>query len=1260
MKRMLLTLVVLAGVIYSYAQDAPNLANAAPLSPNMQENNKVTSMPVNYFTGMPQINVPIYTYANANSGLKMNVSLDYFPGGVQLGQAPGSVGLGWNLGGSGIISRVIRGMPDDMATNGFMYASAIPTDFRSNGSKYYYDSLDAEQDVFQYSFNGRSGRFFIGKNGQVVIVPLSKMKITPFTDPTSKQITSFRIVTEDGCKYDFNDAEQTGLTINNSVFPAGYAGITYNSAWNLSRIIAPFSTDTIKLTYVPHFIGHGFAFPQVGLFTTLTGPPAKTFLPAGSNGSTICKLSSVSFPDNTRIDFIYSYKYTYSDGDYALSRIKISDTAFRRGFWLDYRTTDAIDNPCRLLLLTVKPYTAKEIQNGYLFSYKTPLFAPLNSPGDTLQNRKDHWGFYNGIYNGTNAIPKISGSTWGADRSPDSVSALSNTITSVILPGGGYTVYSFELNDHYPYIKTPQTLTISGTTNTQNNISLSQVFNNKHHLFFNLDPSVSRTGAAPISGTGSLTVNIKSTDGTIQYATTTISLFDLFYLGVKLWAPIVNNGTYRLETILSGTTVTGSFPINVTWENKTVDNSKTAVTAGGLRIRRIARYRATNDVDGIYQEFKYVMADGKSSGFFGDIPKYDYPYKETVINGTTTTTNYTAISSEPVSTMNYIQGSTVGYSRVEVFEGTTTHNLGKTVYEFTNLQDVNANLITAAFPYAPPNVRDWGLGQPEQVSVYDSLGTLVRRTRNLYGMDTANYVSTDFKSLKLGNSFTQYNGDPSQASTPRTRTFVGQEYYASSGRAYITATYDTLFKGSTNITDIKSYVYDTNYNVVKVTSNYDRTRGLSLETRLYYPYNYTITGAIGKLRDSGIIAGPVSTETWITGDANPRIVSGNITDFQQLAAGYIKPLTVYNLESNAPVPQTTIGAFNASVLNRNSTYFKPQKNFGVYDSEANLLQTQNAATGVYNTVIMDYNKQYTVAKVSNAANSDVAYTSFESDGTGNWSVASTTRDTIESFTGRKSYDLTNGSVSKSGLSSAQTYLVTLWGACGITINVNGVSIGSAIATTTYGWCLYNKTVTGVTSITITGQGPIDEVRLHPASANMVTSTYEPMIGMIASVDANNTISYTEYDQMNRVKVIRDRNKNIIKRYDYEDAPTLITLSPVWGNGTIQCETNGTGYQDSVYTDTNPYSDTYNKKNYIVLGPNYCACSSVTPHPDYKLVNGVCEQGCRVNTATAYVKVNNVFVWRCTYHYQWSDGSISQDYTEYNSSACSIGGGCNGV
>lgn len=491
MMKLCLFIFLLGTSIIVFSQGAPNLTNSANLSSMSEKASKLSSVPVNIFTGVPQVGVPIYSYDNPNNGLSLTISLDYFAGGTQVAEAPTTTGLGWFLNAGGSITRIVRGSPDDIATTGYMYASSIPSDYRSNGDKYYYDSLDAQQDIFQFNFNGRSGKFFIGKNGQVVVVPTSKIKIIPIT-PTGSLITAFRIITEDGIKYDFNDAESTVITtdgVDSSLFRSAYSGVGYNTAWHLSRIISSFYTDTIKINYTSTSETAGFAYPQVTFVRNSDAVRTKTYSSTGTNSSTIFKISSITFPENTNVTFLYN--------TYGLVKIKIGDTAFKYGYLLDYYSHDAYGNYINYLLKSVTPYTSKEKKDGYQFYYNYPLFRRTGSGEDTLYDKVDYWGYYNGVYNGANLIPQVNGYTWGANRNPNITYAIANSLSSYYVPSGGFIFYEYELNTHYPYLKEPHRLIVNPTTYSTTSTTLSQVFNPKHRLVFSLDSSISRQGSSP-------------------------------------------------------------------------------------------------------------------------------------------------------------------------------------------------------------------------------------------------------------------------------------------------------------------------------------------------------------------------------------------------------------------------------------------------------------------------------------------------------------------------------------------------------------------------------------------------------------------------------------------------------------------------------------------------------------------------------------------------------------------------------------------
>ncbi len=1269
----LLSFCLLSSLVYAQVGEAPNFANSSTLPSAAAQADKMMSNPVNLYTGLPNVSVPIYSYKN-NSGLSMGISIDYAGGGIQVSESPSSVGLGWRLNTGGVITRTVRGMPDDMPVYGYMYAGAIPSDWRNDANKYYHDSLDSQQDVFSFNFPGHSGQFLFGKNNQIVIIPDAKIKIIPAFQAASastQTLKSFRIIAEDGVKYDFEEGVYNTISMNVlsgvPYTPSGYYQIPHLVSWSLTRIISAFNTDTIKFNYHdPGNSYYSFKVPQITFVNNSNGQRKTPYFGTGSAMSGARRPISIELPDKTTVDFVYHKSIKYNDTDYVISKIKIRDTAFRFGYFLEYADSAFVSTgghgnqsyykPIRLNLKAITPFTPKEKQQGYSFEYYTPYLPIIGGQEDSIQNKKDHWGFLNGAINGDSSIPKINNYTWGANRAPDN-SAIAGSLRKFYLPTGGSIYYQYELNDHYPYTKQSNTASVNVQNTTQTTITLNQVLSSKHQLGFFLDKSVSRVGAAPVAGSGILNLAIKSTNGATTFASSSISLYDLFYSGLKRWAFNLPNGTYMLETSLSGgTSTTGSFPVDVNWENKNPDNTVTYKPSGGIRVWRVSNIKESIDYEGSYEEYKYKLEDGSSSGYLGEVPRYDFPFRETFPH-LSTTIDYTAVASEPLGTAGFAQ---IGYSRVEIMRKSNSGNLGKVVHEFTDLRDVNTNVFNQSFPYTPFEMRSWGLGLSKRISVYDSAGVLVKRTVNNYQIDTVEYNNSNFKSIKLGHSQTTfYSGTiyiPS--TTNKTKFFIADDYYPSGGRVYLASTKDTLYHPNGSYqTSYQNMVYDTNYNVTKIVSSFDRNRGLEKEQRLYYPYNYTVGGGVGKLRDSSIISQMVATETWITGDANPRIIDGAVTSFREVGSGDIKPDTIYSFESKKPILQTIIGTFTPATLNRNTTYYKPQSYFASYDGKGNLTEAKNLVTGQKSSSLIDYDQRYTIATVSNSAQADLAYTSFESAGTGNWTVGSNSRDLTQSISGKKSYNLTNGSITKTGLNSSTHYLVTVWLYSGGSATINSSSFGTAIATQN-GWNLYSKSLTGTSSVTISGSGLIDEVRLHPKDANMQTNAYEPMIGVVTTMDANNGVIYTEYDNLNRVKLIRDKDKNIIKRFDYSDTTMAISFTPIWVGIDKRCSPNTPGRIDSLYRDLNKYSDSAGFVKAVDQGYLDCSCPEVVNNPQYKEVNGICEMGEWTVTSSVYKKVmvngSLQFRWVCTYKWCFSDGSQSTFYTEeINTSPCTI-------
>lgn len=179
----------------------------------------------------------------------------------------------------------------------------------------------------------------------------------------------------------------------------------------------------------------------------------------------------------------------------------------------------------------------------------------------------------------------------------------------------------------------------------------------------------------------------------------------------------------------------------------------------------------------------------------------------------------------------------------------------------------------------------------------------------------------------------------------------------------------------------------------------------------------------------------------------------------------------------------------------------------------------------------DYNSM--LAQVTNADTSDIAYTSFETGATGRWTYSASGKNSQAlSPTGKRAYSLSAGNISIGGLNVGRTYTVSYWSKSGAQ-NVNSTT--GVAGSTIFGWTYYEHRVQSPFggSITITGTGIIDELRLFPEGALMITNTYLPLIGLSEMADANSRISYFEYDAIGRLARIRDAKRNILRQFEYK-------------------------------------------------------------------------------------------------------------------------------
>ena len=535
----------------------------------------------------------------------------------------------------------------------------------------------------------------------------------------------------------------------------------------------------------------------------------------------------------------------------------------------------------------------------------------------------------------------------------------------------------------------------------------------------------------------------------------------------------------------------------------------------GICLSSTANYDRYKPGVALQKNYSYFKDDGiTSSGILVNSPKYSYATYTTIDEDAGTSNNY-SVYAAPANSAG-IGGISPKFYYAKVSEsitsGSETH---KSDYYFTGFntlfQDVR---LAKKIDYA--NLPNTNYYSP--VSEVDNSYAVVTDTSFLAAV--AFIVQEDYKKVRVPKIIYTYSYFSNPWTTywihPTSQTTI--QYDVNANTATTTATY--------------------NYNTQ--TRNLNSTQqstsdGQLLVQKFKYPEDYD-PSITNNMVASRVLNPAIEKETWIKRDANDSaLIAGEVVQFDQTI---FKPVATYGIETTAPIQnlsnETTSGGKYTSLLSTSQYILKGQIQ---YDGN-NYPSTTNKSSDIKMSYIWDYKHSKQVALVSNAAQADIAFTSFEADGSGNWTYSGTPTSYPTSPvppTGNNCYNLgqSSGSLTKSSLNSSTAYIVSYWTTNSSALTISGTQSGYPVqGKTINGWTYFEHKVAGQSSVTVGGTGFIDEVRLYPADAQMSTSTYSPLIGITSTCDAQNRVTYYQYDGFGRLKHIKDQDGNIIKTIEY--------------------------------------------------------------------------------------------------------------------------------
>ncbi len=487
------------------------------------------------------------------------------------------------------------------------------------------------------------------------------------------------------------------------------------------------------------------------------------------------------------------------------------------------------------------------------------------------------------------------------------------------------------------------------------------------------------------------------------------------------------------------------------------------------------------------------------------------------------------------SSLSAMGGRPVIYTQVSEYIGTPDNNIGKTIYEYDNYAWAPAGMPA----YGPQiiikkhiyNFNYWNnpsllfktdyknTSLPGSAPAY----TMRKKLSNVYTLNNISDVAglhvqrlqTWPQTGIVGNNASYYVEQYAAivpeclpTCTPEI-IFTFSDYHIPVGVKTLASSSETMYNDDGSVvTTTTNNTYNSKYYLSQTVRN--ASDGGTLTQSITYPFDYT-----GNLVLSQMIAPPLNMISFPVEQSEYK----NATPVKSTRTNY------YNWGAINPMfkPQTID-------VKKGTNAYETRLRFFSYDASGNPTSFSKE-NDMVNSYIWDYKNTYPIAEVKNAGQVDIAYTSFEADGKGNWTFTGSPSTDATAITGSKVYDPASGAISKT-LGSSSAYVVSYWSKNGAK-NISGTT--AVAGRTINGWTYYENTGSFYPgyNLVINDAGVIDDLRLYPANAQMVSYTYKPLVGQISAADPNGAITYYEYDEYGRLKLIRDLNGKILKTFKYQ-------------------------------------------------------------------------------------------------------------------------------
>jgi len=749
-------------------------------SPTAASLGKFGDIPVSLYTGTPDIEIPIYKAKGRK--LELPIKLRYHASGIKVEEIAGLVGLGWSLDAGGVITRTVKGIPDD-CINGYYYTGneleqvwdkiedlSLGNDVAPDAYQYVQNALNetygSEPDHFFYNFVGRSGQLIITPNPEdrFRTIPHKNFKVTAqlgwdsLLSTNIHTIKSWTITTEDGTRYTFSELEPHKQDTSNSLYK------TYVSSWYLTKIQSADGDDIINfeyesLNYETQEMNH-----YEERFTNYSGagcdmPDSTPMVHQYTYQPKLLKRITTAFE---KIEFTNTPREDLTN-DRKLSTIKIYEAQNLGGkkkeeWHFTYDCFSNGDDQSKRLKLDKIERKGEDgsFEKPYKFEYRESTPLPTR-----LSMAVDHWGFYNGKSSNDTLIPEMVvkepfgnyKAFSGGNREPSFPYSCSGLLKKIIYPTGGSNEFEYEQHN---FGKISTELVTYSHSELKQKTALAPG-NGEHIVPFEVIAPENKKVPLQLTvnlglppgheynnncegekvGDWCARVRIKDTDIDIRESGETLVELD--------------PGEYDL--IAETQHEHASAHATIRWMNLIPAKNR---NGGGSRIYKKTTKDGMGNISERIYKYRQNISPERSSGVLVNEPRY---YYISAWSGCM----YLSRSSMSLVSPGMTQGSHIGYSEVKVIEYINGSKNVETDYTFISPAWIPDIIHTSDFhwPFGARTSNDWRRGKQLDQIFYNENGKIQKSVSNEWQVDTENnpLLTKNIKALAVKRSSAESSSD---------------------------------------------------------------------------------------------------------------------------------------------------------------------------------------------------------------------------------------------------------------------------------------------------------------------------------------------------------------------------------------------------------------------------------------------------------------------------------------------------------------------